>query len=181
MTKENGLKTINPFHKDFRIVKDLVFDKCGFALRKMKWNTESLEYGACSFELNGNAIEYRMSKITPTKTGQFVTIWKRGKNGETMPFDILDNLDFIIIASRSGDNFGQFIFPKAILADKGIISQNDKEGKRGIRVYPPWDIAPNEQAVKTKSWQTKYFLTIQPDSSADLDLVNKLFTEGDIR
>ena len=181
MTEENRLKTINPFHKDFRIVKRLVFDKCGFGLKKLKWNTESLEYGACSFELNGKAIEYRVSKITPTKTGQFVTIWKRGKNGETTPFDTSDTLDFIIITSRSGDNFGQFIFPKAILADKGIISQNDKEGKRGIRVYPPWDIAPNKQAEKTRSWQTKYFLTIQTDDSTDLDLANKLFAEGNIR
>jgi hypothetical protein len=51
-------------------------------------------------------------------------------------------------------------FLKSVLADKGIITKNGKEGKRGIRVYPPWDIATNKQAEKTQSWQTKYFLLL---------------------
>ncbi|HLO52782.1 MAG TPA: MepB family protein [Saprospiraceae bacterium] len=140
----------------------------------MKQNIESKEYGACTFELNGKKIEQRISKITPTKTGQFVTIWKRNKEGITEPFDISDDFDFIIITSKSGDNFGQFIFPKSVLADKGIITRNGKIGKRGIRVYPPWDFATNKQALKTQSWQTKYFLTIKNDSSNDFDLAKKL-------
>lgn len=135
---------------------------------------ESAEYRACSFELNGNTIQFHISKITPTKTGQFVTIWKRNKEGITEPFDILDDIDFVIITSKSGDNLGQFIFPKSVLADKGIITRNGKEGKRGIRVYPPWDIVTSKQAEKTQSWQTKYFLTIKNDNSTDLDLINKL-------
>ena len=61
-----------------------------------------------------------------------------------------------------------------MLADKGIITRNGKEGKRGIRVYPPWDIVTSKQAEKTQSWQTKYFLTIKNDNSTDLDLINKL-------
>jgi TonB-dependent SusC/RagA subfamily outer membrane receptor len=75
------------------------------------------------------------------------------------------------------NNFGQFIFPKSVLADKGIITRKGKEGKRGIRVYPPWDKTTNKQAEKTQTWQTKYFLTIKNDNSTDLDLTKKLLTQ----
>jgi len=173
MTIENTLTIINSFHIDLKIAKELVYDKCGFNLTDPKLNVESVEYGACSFVLNGSTIEHRVSKITPTKTGQFVTIWKRSTKGITEPFDTSDDFDFIIITSKNGDNFGQFIFPKSVLADKGIITKNGKEGKRGIRVYPPWDIATNKQAEKTQSWQTKYFFTINKNS-IDFNLIKKL-------
>lgn len=176
MTSENILTIINSFHLDLKVVKELVYDKCGFDLADPKLNSESIEYGACSFGLNGRKIQHRVSKITPTKTGQFVTIWKRNKDGITEPFDISDDIDFIIITSKSGDNFGQFIFPKSVLADKGIITKNGKEGKRGIRVYPPWDIVTNKQAEKTQSWQTKYFLTIN-NNSIDFSLPKKLLAK----
>lgn len=168
------MTTKNPLYSDLDLVKELVYDKCGFRLTNLKWSSESAEYGACSFKLDGEKIEYRISKITPTKTGQFVTVWKRNKDGITEPFDILDDIDFIIITSKSGDNFGQFIFPKSVLADHGVITRNGKEGKRGIRVYPPWDITTNKQAIKTQNWQTKYFLTIEKDNSTDLALAKKL-------
>ena len=177
MTTKSTLTTINSFHNDLKIVKELIYDKCGFNLTDQKLNSESVEYGACSFKLNGKTIQYRVSKITPTKTGQFVTIWKRNKDGITKPFDISDDIDFIVISSRSSDKFGQFIFPKSILVDKGIISKNGKEGKRGIRVYPPWDITTNKQAEKTQNWQNKYFLMITNHNSSDLNLTKKLFNQ----
>lgn len=175
MITDNTLTTLNSIHSDLKVVKELVYDKCGFDLTDFKQNLESIEYGACSFRLSGKTIQHRVSKITPTKMGQFVTIWKRNNDGITEPFGISDDIDFIIITSKSGENFGQFIFSKSVLADKGIITRNGKEGKRGIRVYPPWDIVTNKQAEKTQSWQTKYFLTIKSDNSIDLDLVRKLF------
>src|SRR5690554_1822532 len=177
MTTENTLTLLNSIHNDLKIVKELVYDKCGLDLTDLKQNLESKEYGACSFMLNGKIIEQRISKITPTKIGQFVTIWKRNENGITEPFDNSDDFDFVIITARNDNNFGQFIFPKSVLADNGIITKNGKEGKRGIRVYPPWDIATNKQAMKTQNWQTKYFLTIKNDNKTDLDLATKLLTK----
>jgi hypothetical protein len=47
---------------DLKIAKELVYDKCGFNLTDPKLNTESLEYGACSFALNGLTIQHRVSK-----------------------------------------------------------------------------------------------------------------------
>jgi hypothetical protein len=169
------MATETSLYTELRVVKELVYDKCGFVLTNLKLNSESVEYGACSFRLDGQRIEHRVSKITPTKTGQFVTIWKRNINGITEPFDILDDIDFVVITSKSEANIGQFIFPKSVLADKGIISQNGKGGKRGIRVYPSWDTATNRQAEKTQGWQMKYFMRIKNDNSVDFDLTRKFF------
>jgi hypothetical protein len=168
------MKTINSFHDDLKIVKNWVYDQCNFDFKNPRLNAESIEYGACSFELDGKKIQHRVSKITPTKNGQFVTIWKRNQDGITEPFDINDEIDFIIITARSGDNLGQFIFPKKVLANKGIITQNGKSGKRGIRVYPPWDKPESKQAEKTQKWQLHYFLTINTNGSTDIDLVKNL-------
>lgn len=157
------------------IVKELVYDKCGFALSNVKLHLESVEYGACSFKLNGLAIEHRTSKITPTKAGQFVTVWKRNEQGITAPFDRSDNIDFIVITAKSNENLGQFIFPRTVLVQQGVMSQNGKGGKRGIRVYPPWDIVTNKQAERTQRWQAEYFLTMRTGISIDVATVKKMF------
>ena len=175
MTTENTLILLNSIHSDLKVVKELVYDKCGFVLTNLKQNVESKEYGACTFELNNKIIQQRVSKITPTKTGQFVSIWKRNKDGITEPFDNLDNFDFVIITARNEEKFGQFIFPKSVLLDKGIITGNGKKGKLGIRVYPPWDTATNKQAEKTQLWQTKYFLTIDSNDKTNLNFAKLLF------
>ena len=146
----------NPLHSELL----QVYHICNFELSNLAIDAESLEYQACSFKLNSSKIIHRLSKITPTKVGQFVTIWKRNDKGITAPFDVSDNFDFIIITSKSGENFGQFVFPKSVLSEKGMISNNNISGKRGIRVYPPWDIPTSKQAEKTQSWQTKYFYSI---------------------
>lgn len=165
---------IKSFPDDLIKITKWVYDKCNFNLTHPKLNTESVEYGACSFELNGKKIQHRVSKITPTKNGQFVTLWKRNKNGITEPFAINDEIDSIIITAKSDKNLGQFIFPKKVLASNGIITQNGKSGKRGIRIYPPWDSPQSKQAEKTQSWQLHYFLPISANGVADLDLAKKL-------
>lgn len=154
-------------------VKELVYDKCNFEFSNLVIDSESEEYQACSFKLNSFQIIHRLSKITPTKIGQFVTIWKRNDKGITTPFNVSDNFDFIIITSKSDENLGQFVFPKSVLLEKGIISNNNNSGKRGIRVYPPWDFPASKQAEKTQNWQTKYFYSIN-DSSFDIELVKDL-------
>src|SRR5690606_24231349 len=112
------------------------------------------------------------------KTGQFVTIWRRNKEGITQPFDFNDNFDFVIITTRCAENLGQFIFPKSVLANKGIITRNGKEGKRGIRVYAPWDKAASSQALKTQNWQTKYFLTMSEENLVDLEFAKQLLSDS---
>ena len=177
MTEESSIKIKTSFQQDLEMVNDLAYSKCGFALSNLKWNAESTDYGACSFNLNGKVIQHRASKITPTKTGQFVAIWKRNAAGKTAPFDFSDPIDFIIITVRAGNRLGQFVFSKSVLADHGMITRNGKAGKCGIRVYPPWDTANNKQAKTTQARQIKYFVEIKNDRSTDLNLLRKLFYE----
>lgn len=169
MISENSVALPDLLPKGLKIANKWVYDPCGFEFAQLRLAAESKEYSSCSFELNGRNIQYRVSKITPKKTGQFVAIWKRNQEGITVPFDISDKLDFIIITAAYAANFGQFIFPKSILAAHGIIARNGEGGKRGIRVYPPWDAVSNKQAAQTQKWQGRYFLTIDTDKPVDLD------------
>ncbi|EQC45500.1 MepB family protein [Bacteriovorax sp. Seq25_V] len=121
------------------------------------FNVEASEYWGCSYSVNNNKIIQRRSKITPTKIGQFVTLWKRDKNGETCPLDLTDNFDYVVILCESESNSGHFLFPKEVLADKGYICSKKHKGKRGFRVYPSWDKPTARQAIKTQNWQLEYF------------------------
>ncbi len=166
--------SLNAINQDLNIIKELVYDKCGFELKNLKQDAESAAYASCSFVLNGKNVQQRISKITPTKTGQFVTIWKRNAAGVTAAFDATDALDFIIITTRKEQQLGQFIFPAKALVEKGIISSKGKGGKRGIRVYPPWDEVSSKQAMQTQLWQLKYFIEIKWDGETDLKLAQNL-------
>ena len=57
---------------------------------------------------------------------------------------------------------------------KKILTSKNGEGKRGIRVYPTWNIAKNKQAIKTQSWQTNYFLEFTHDNKIDMEKAKKL-------
>lgn len=145
---------------DLIIAKELIYDKCNFGCTEPQPEMESQEYDAFDFRINNLNIKFRSAKITPTKTGQFVTLWKRNTTGIIEPFDDSDEIDFVIVNVRKNDSFGQFIFPKAVLLQKGIFSTAAKEGKRATRVYPPWDETTSKQAQKTQQWQLDYFLSI---------------------
>lgn len=155
--------------------KELLIDKCNFKLSNIIIEKESSEYCAYRFEINNSKVVFRSAKITPTKTGQFVTMWKR-KNEKSViePFEITDNIDLFVINVKTENNFGQFIFPKSALVQHGIIT-NLKEGKRAFRVYPIWDSILNKQAQKTQKWQSDYFLSIPFDNTLDINRAKLLY------
>lgn len=138
---------------------------------------ESAEYGACRFGLDGHAIAFRVAKTTPTKIGQFVTIWKRPTpDSEIAPLDITDDVQFVVISVADSVHRGQFIFNQKILLAKGVMSRNGKGGKRAIRVYPPWSTPTAKDAIRTQQWQTQHFLPLATDGKAQSsELVRKLF------
>lgn len=121
---------------------------------------ESSEYGAARFELNHQSIVFRVAKITPRKVGQFVTLWKRPViGGEIEPLHVDDGIDFVIVYVADGDQRGAFIFDRAVLQAQKIFSSARGEGKRAIRVYPPWVAPTAPQAIKTQRWQLAYFVS----------------------
>ena len=152
-----------------------LFEKCNLKISNFEVDKESKNYNACTFKLNNLKIIFRKAKITPTKIGQFVTLWKRNKQKITEPFSVSDEFDFVIIYVKAEHNSGQFVFPKSVLIENGIISSDKKEGKRGFRVYPIWEIAINKQAIQTQKWQLNYFVKANSDEELDLNLINKLY------
>lgn len=150
-----------------------IYTTCSFIISNINNELEGTEYDACEFELNGMKIISRSSKITPKKVGQFVTFWKRNKKGVTEPYNETDRIDYYVINVKTENDFGQFVFPKSELINKGLISTNKKDGKRGFRVYPKWDKTTNKQAEKTQKWQLNYFYEI--NSLTDFTFVKKLY------
>jgi len=128
-------------------------------------DAECLEYFGCSFKLDDLKIKYRQAKVTPKKVGLFVTLWKRNNEKQTEPFNVNDPFDFYLIAANQEDYSGFFIFPKDVLSEKGILTNSKKEGKRGFRVYPDWTKTENNQATKTKAWQTNYFINCNENNN----------------
>lgn len=160
--------------KNLTQIQEVVYNPIGLKITDFNVETESKEYNASRFNLNGRNIISRNAKITPKKVGQFVTFWKRIDNGPISPFQEIDPIDFYLVNVRTQYSFGQFVFPKPVLITKGIISTNNKEGKRAFRVYPPWDIVKSKQAIRTQKWQLDYFYEVT--NSVDFDKVIELYT-----
>ena len=159
---------------DFKQVERLVFSKCNFKYTVPLEEEEGFEYGAGTFKLNNFFIKLRSSKITPKKVGQFVTLWKRNNEGITQPHSFSEPIDLVVINSRQDDLFGQFIFPTKVLEKHGILSSDKSKGKRGFRVYPPWDETTSFQASKTQKWQLEFFLKV--DDQTDIALAKSLYS-----
>ncbi len=161
---------------EINVLNELIFKSCNLKITDLKPETESQEYAAHRFNLNDKKIIFRVAKITPTKTGQFVSIWKRNEHGITAPFHLNDDFDYLMIATKTPTNFGVFMFPKSILHENKILSDEQRDGKRGIRIYPTWDETTNKQAQKTQLWQTEYFLDLSDLNQIDLNRVQDLLS-----
>ena len=149
-------------HPDLLIAQQIAYKPSGLICRNLVNGVESQDYAACTFEMNKRQIHFRVTKITPTKIGQFVTFWKRSAGGPIEPYDIIDKFDLLMVSVREAERFGQFIFPKAVLVQNGLLSKDGCGGKRAMRMYPPWVITESSQARKTQEWQGLYFYEIAP-------------------
>lgn len=164
-----------PAHDDLLAAKAFVYDPCGLACSQPVAEAESAEYAAHAFTLDGLAVRFRAAKTTPTKVGQFVTVWNRSPGGPIQPYDASDPVDLFVISSRDGHHFGQFVFPLDALRRHGVVSVHGVGGKRAFRVYPPWVTTTNRQAGRTQSWQLDHFLHLPRDGPVDLARARELY------
>jgi hypothetical protein len=153
-----------------------LYDMWGSKVKNFIAENESSEYYAHSYLLGTKNIKFRIAKKTPTKTGWFVTMWKRNPNGIIAPYESTDQLDLFVINIVDRNRIGQFVFPKLVLVDKNIFSTTEKVGKRAIRVYSPWDEANNTQALRTKKWQCEYFVDITSVNSETAQKLRGLYS-----
>ena len=148
-------KTLYP---NFEFFRSCILQYGGPDLQEISFDSESRAYEACEFLLNKRRIRFRAAKMTPKKSGQFVTIWKRNpESGTTMPWEKSDAIDFALLFCDATHKKGFFLLPKSVLEKEGLITTVQKKGKRGFRIYAPWDIPTNAQAKKTKAWQLPFF------------------------
>lgn len=167
--------SLKDMHIDLLTAQKSAYNPSGLMAKNFLIEPESEVYGACVFEMHHRCIKFRVGKTTPIKTGQFVTLWKREGMGEILPHDMEDPVDIFVVSVRDCENFGQFVFPKEVLCEKGVISKNRKGGKRAMRVYPPWNLPKNRQAQKTQNWQLMYFFDIPLNEGVDVVRIRKLF------
>ncbi|MFD3593085.1 MepB family protein [Nocardia sp. NPDC058640] len=134
--------------------------------------SENAEYGACVAEVGRGSVRFRVGKLTPTKVGLFVSVWRRAVDGSTVPLAAESGADLLVITVREEARFGQFVFPKTALAEHGIVSVAGGGGKRGFRVYPPWSVTANKQARRSQRWQCAHFLDLD---NIDLEIAQNLY------
>ena len=153
-----------------------LYEICGFKVQNFIAENESAEYYAHSYSLEGKNVRFRIAKKTPTKTGWFVTMWKRNPDKIIAPYDSSDQVDLFVVNIIDQGKISQFVFPKSVLVEQNIFSRLSKGGKRAIRVYSPWDKTNNIQATKTKKWQIQYFVDITSKNSANIEKIKDLYT-----
>lgn len=155
-------------------IQDSVFTTLNLHISDLEADLECEEYFGYNFLLNHLKVKFRKAKITPTKNGQFVTLWRRNSEKKTEPFNVSDDFDFYIIATEQNSQSGFFIFSKRILVAKNILTTLQKEGKRGFRVYTNWDEPESKQAEKTKNWQTQFFIDITTNNATDFEALKNI-------
>lgn len=154
-----------------------IFKSVGISVINIIPEKESAEYRACQFTTaDHRKMLFRKSKITPTKNGQFVTLWKRESVGSIVPFSDQDNINSVIVRVENEAHSGYFIFPVSVLCAQKIFNANGKEGKRAFRVYPPWDIPESKQAATTQKWQLLYFVPTENNIFSNADTIIELFS-----
>lgn len=163
------------FSEAFALCRTALWEPAGLDVATPLPELESADYAACISRVNGAAIRFRLAKITPTKIGQFVTLWQRSAAGPIAPFDLADGVDYFVVATLAGANRGAFVFPLAALAAQGIVSRAGAGGKRAIRVYPPRDVSVARQAIRTQRWQAAYFLDFSEGVAVNPVHVRALF------
>jgi len=160
--------------KEIKKLNDPVFKPVDLQISDIVPDLECDDYFGFNFKINHINIKFRKSKLTPKKTGQFVTFWKRDSEDKTVPFDINDDFDFYIILIEENKNSGFFIFPKTILEKENYISGKLKSGKRGFRIYADWHLPNNKQAEKTKLWQTDFFINFSDPENIVIEKFRKI-------
>lgn len=137
-------------------------------LANLEKTTENAEYGGTSFTLHGKNVQFRVAKTTPSKAGQFVALYKRcSTTNKIIPFGTHDNYDYVFVATSKEAYRGIFIFDHHILVKQGILTSLNKPGKLAFRVYAPWVDVKAAQAIKTKQWQSNYFMPFPPTNTSD--------------
>lgn len=127
------------------------------ALQMVTPETQSSDYEAGLVLLESGLWRLRTARITPTKPGAFVALWRRLDDGNTAPFGADDPAVGLHVFVEEQNHFGVFQFAAEQLASLGISQTGQSPGKRGFRVYPSWSTDLNRQASRSQKAQSPAF------------------------
>lgn len=160
--------------------------------------SESSKYSGLVFFIDEKKIVYRKGKVTTDRPGAFLAIWQRpfvDSLNDNKPIPLTSNdLDYLFVqvtsqtsvkaieGSVKSTQHGMFIFPIALLLEKGIVYSTKNKGKTGFRVFPPWsqnrgEIGTkvfSESGKKTQRWQLPYFVDIDKNGLIKPDQLDKI-------
>lgn len=115
--------------------------------------------------LSGQRWRLRAARLTPTKPGAFVAVWRRSAQGNTEPFPADEAVaGLAVFVSEEDQRRGVFWFTAEHLRELGVTSSHRHPGKRGFRVYPAWCTGLNRQASRTQAAQSAAFVQLWPTS-----------------
>ena len=168
---------MNKFNKTLTYVNKLLYEPNNLTIKNIREETQNSDYGAGLFQLNSKSIRFRVAKITPTKIGQFVSIWEKDEVNKNQAFLYENATDLLVINTfnQNGD-FGQFVFPKEVLLKQNILKTANTKGKMAIRVYPSWDTPTSKQAIAAQKWQLPYFINVNDTNSLPILALLKLYS-----
>ncbi|MEK3877404.1 MepB family protein [Paenibacillus sp. FSL M7-0420] len=168
---------MNKFHTTLAYINETLYAPAGFIADSIREEPQNAEYGAGTFQLGALSVRFRVAKITPTKTGQFVAMWEKNAERKNQAFTYADAPDFLVINTFhpvSGE-LGQFVFPKDLLKKHGVLATDNAPGKMAMRVYPAWDTVTNKQALATQKWQIPYFGIFDPINHQHMQGLTQLY------
>ncbi|PEI74035.1 mep operon protein MepB [Bacillus wiedmannii] len=166
---------LNKFNDVIRNLNNIIYKPNELIITNLKEEQQNAEYAGCLFNLNNKTIRFRVSKITPNKTGQFVSFWEKDDNMQNQAFSYDAAPDLLVITCIDDNKLGQFIFPKEILLKEKILKMQSQKGKMAMRIYPIWDIPVSNQAKKSQMWQLQYFVDLSDHNNLSLDKLLNLY------
>ncbi|MEW9503156.1 MepB family protein [Jeotgalibacillus marinus] len=169
---------MNKFFRALTHVNKIVYEPNQLTLKSIQEEKQNSNYGAGTFQLASRSVRFRVAKKTSNKVGQFVAFWEKDENNKNQPFSYEKAPDLLVInTAMSNNEFGQFIFPKEILAKQNILKTSTTKGKMAIRVYPSWDSPASKQAIKTQKWQLPYFIDMSNTNKLPIQKILELYSQ----
>lgn len=147
-----------------REIASKYFNPTTLVIDNIELENHNIDYYGASFTINNHTVRFRKAKVTPNKIGQFVVAWEKDDKKQNKAYNYQFSPDFLFIYTEMGNNKGAFVFPKDVLLENKILSSASQKGKMGFRVYPQWDKVDSPQAMKTKEWQSSYFIDLSKES-----------------
>ncbi|RZU62765.1 MepB family protein [Zhihengliuella halotolerans] len=127
---------------------------------------QNSDYESGIVDINGEHWRIRTARITPTKAGAFVAVWRRNADGETEPFPADEAVSGLMVFVVDGHRRGCFRFTSERLAELGITRGNRSPGKRGFRLYPSWCEDLNPTAARAQAAQASSFSVLNANGAA---------------